>query len=63
MIVTALSPAVGYDKAARIAHRAMHEDITIRDAAVKEKAISGEEFDRLVDVGKMVGNPRRDVGC
>jgi fumarate hydratase class II len=63
MIVTALSPAIGYDKAARIAHRAVHEDITIRDAALKEKAISGEEFDRLVDVGKMVGNPRRDVGC
>jgi len=62
MIVTALSPVIGYDKAARIAHRAMQEDITIRDAAVKEGSISGEDFDRLIDPAKMVGNPRRDCG-
>jgi len=63
MTVTALSPVIGYDKAARIAHRATHEDITIREAAIKEGAVSGEEFDQLVDPLKMVGNPRRDVGC
>jgi len=56
--VTALSPSIGYDKAARIAHRAMREDITIREATVKEGAMSGEEFDRLVDPAKMVGDPR-----
>ena len=61
MTVTALSPLIGYDKAARIAHRATHEDITIREAAIKEGAMSGEEFDRLADPAKMVGNPRRDV--
>ena len=58
MTVTALSPSIGYDKAARIAHRAMREDITIREATVKEGAMSGEEFDRLVDPAKMVGDPR-----
>lgn len=63
MTVTALSPAIGYDRAAKIAHRAMHEDMTIREAALKEGGISGEEFDRLVEPVKMVGNPRRDVGC
>ena len=63
MAMTALSPVVGYDTAAKIAHRAMHEDIAIREAALKEGAISGEEFDRLIDPAKLVGNPRRDVGC
>jgi fumarate hydratase class II len=63
MAVTALSPVIGYDRAARIAHRAMHEDLTIREAAMKEGAMSGEEFDRLTDPAKMVGDPRRDVGC
>jgi fumarate hydratase class II len=63
MTVTALSPKIGYEKAAAIAHRAVRENITIREAAVKEGSISQEEFDRMVDPGKMVGNPRRDVGC
>src|SRR3954468_1952920 len=45
MSVTALSPKIGYDNAAAIAHRAMEENITIREAAVKSGWISGEEFD------------------
>jgi fumarate hydratase class II len=63
MSVTALSPAIGYEKAAAIAHRAVRENSTIREAAMREGSISGEEFDRMVDPLKMVGNPRRDVGC
>jgi fumarate hydratase class II len=63
MSVTALSPTIGYDKAAKIAHRAAGENITIREAAMKEGAITGEEFDRIVDLRKMVGDPRRDVEC
>jgi fumarate hydratase class II len=62
MLVTALSPVIGYEKAAEIAHRAMVEKSTLREAAVKSGAMSGEEFDRHVDAGKMVGNPRRDLG-
>jgi fumarate hydratase, class II len=61
MTVTALSPAIGYDMAARIAHRAMRDDVTIREAAMEEAAISASEFDRLADPAKMVGDPRRDV--
>ena len=38
MNVTALRPAIGYDKAAKIAHRAMQEDMTIREDALKEGA-------------------------
>jgi fumarate hydratase class II len=61
--VTSLSPVIGYDKAAKIAHRAVEEDITVREAAMKSGWISGEEFDRVVDTAKMVGNPRTDLGC
>jgi fumarate hydratase class II len=63
MSVTALSPTIGYDRAVAIAHRAVLDKLTIREAAMKEGSISGEEFDRIVDPRKMVGNPRRDVGC
>jgi fumarate hydratase class II len=63
MSVTALSPTIGYDKAAKIAHRAVRGNVTIREAAMKEEAITGQEFDLMVDPGKMVGDPRRDVGC
>ena len=61
MSVTALSPVVGYDTAARIAHRAVKEKLTIREAAMKEGSISGEEYDRTVDPIRMIGDPRRDV--
>ena len=60
MLVTALSPVIGYDKAAAIAHRALRENTTLRHAALKE-GVSAEEFDRVVDPKKMVGNPRRDL--
>jgi fumarate hydratase class II len=63
MTVTALSPLIGYDRAAGIAHRAMQENLTIRDAATREGAISAEKFDQAVDPRRMVGNPRRDAGC
>jgi fumarate hydratase, class II len=62
MLVTALSPVIGYDKAAQIAHRAMAENLTLRDAAVKSGFISGEEFDRVADPAKLVGDPRADLG-
>ncbi|MFC0408386.1 class II fumarate hydratase [Roseomonas elaeocarpi] len=55
MLVTALSPVVGYDKAAAIAHDAMEHDLTLREAALKTGAITEEEFDRVVDARKMVG--------
>ncbi len=55
MLVTALAPEIGYDKASEIAHHAMHEEITLRDAALALGYISEEEFDRIVDATKMVG--------
>ena len=54
MLVTALSPVIGYDRAARIALYAMDNDLTLRDAALKLGYVSAEEFDRVVDPKKMV---------
>ncbi|HYB03099.1 MAG TPA: class II fumarate hydratase [Nitrososphaerales archaeon] len=62
MLVTALSPVIGYDKAAAIAHQAMVENTTLREAALKSGYINGEDFDRIVVPKKMVGNPRKDLG-
>ena len=62
MLVTALSPAIGYDNAAAIAHRALHQNLTLREAALASGSISAEEYDRLIDPRKLVGNPHRDVG-
>ena len=54
MLVTALSPIIGYDKASKVAHYALDNDLTLKEAAVKLGYISEEEFDRVVDPAKMV---------
>jgi fumarate hydratase, class II len=56
MLVTALSPVLGYDKAAAIAHRASEEGTTLRDAAIASGELSGEDFDRIVDPSAMAGD-------
>jgi fumarate hydratase class II len=48
MLVTALSPKIGYDKAAKIAHTAYQEKLSLREACLKLGYLSGEEFDDLV---------------
>ena len=48
MLVTALAPKVGYDKAAKIAHTAHVEHTSLREAALKLGYLTGEEFDQLV---------------
>jgi fumarate hydratase class II len=53
MLVTALTPAIGYDKAARIAHLAQGQGLTLKEAALKLGYLSAEDFDRLVDPYKM----------
>jgi fumarate hydratase class II len=62
MLVTALSPLVGYENAAKIAHNALEQKISLREAAVGGGFITAEEFDRAIDPRKMVGDPRRDLG-
>jgi fumarate hydratase class II len=54
MLVTALAPVIGYDKASRIAHHASERELTLREAALELELISAEEFDRIVDPAKMV---------
>jgi fumarate hydratase class II len=54
MLVTALSPVIGYDRASKIAHYAMDNDLTLKDAALKLGFVTEAEFDRVVDPTKMV---------
>src|SRR5437870_13222583 len=54
MLVTALAPVIGYDKASKIAHYAMDNDLTLKVAALKLGFVTEEEFDRVVDPAKMV---------
>src|ERR1700677_4924112 len=54
MLVTALSPVIGYDKASKIAHYADDNDLTLKDAALKLGFVTEAEFDRVVDPKKMV---------
>jgi fumarate hydratase class II len=53
MLVTALSPHIGYDKAAKIAKTAHHEGATLRAAAVASGFLTAEEFDAWVKPEEM----------
>ena len=53
MLVTALAPRIGYDKAAKIAKTALANGTTLREEAIKLGFVSGEEFDRLVQPARM----------
>lgn len=48
MLVTALSPVLGYDKCAELAHFALHEGLSLKEACLKLKLLSEEEFDRVM---------------
>ena len=54
MLVTALAPVIGYDKASKIAHHAMDNDLTLKAAALALGFVTEAEFDRVVDPAKMV---------
>ena len=55
MLVTALSPVIGYDKTSAIAHDAENTGTTLREAALRSGYISAAEFDRVVNPAAMVG--------
>ena len=61
MLVTALSPVIGYDRAAEIAHQADADGSTLREAALELGYISAEDFDdwRLSGVAPLRPAPRR----
>lgn len=62
MLVTALAPLIGYDHAAAIAHMALEENLSLREAALASGYLAAEEFDRLVVPAQMVGAPHTDLG-
>jgi fumarate hydratase class II len=61
MLVTALSPKIGYDNAAKVAKAAHANGTTLREEALRLGLVSGDEFDRLVQPGRMTspGTPER----
>jgi fumarate hydratase class II len=54
MLVTALSPVIGYDKASQIAHHAMDNDLTLKQSALELGFVTEDDFNRVVDPKKMV---------
>jgi fumarate hydratase class II len=54
MLVTALVPVIGYDKASAIAHHAAEHDLTLKAAALEPGFVDEQTFDRVVDPAKMV---------
>jgi fumarate hydratase class II len=54
MLVTALTPQIGYDKAAQIAHKALHDGTTLREACLALGYLTGKEFDAIVKPEKMI---------
>ncbi|GAB4577149.1 MAG: class II fumarate hydratase [Roseibium sp.] len=55
MLVTALSPVIGYDRASHAAHHAFEHDLTLKQACLDLGYVSAEEFDTIVDPSKMLG--------
>jgi fumarate hydratase class II len=55
MLVTALNPHIGYENAARIAKKALHENKTLREAAIELGFVTDEQFTQWVDPNKMIG--------
>jgi fumarate hydratase class II len=55
MLVTALTPHIGYDQSARIAKKAYKENKTLKQAALDLGILSGDQFDKWVDPRKMIG--------
>jgi fumarate hydratase class II len=56
MLVTALNPHIGYDNAAKVAKKAHKEGTTLREAAIALGLLTGEQFDRWVRPGDMIGS-------
>ena len=54
MLVTALTPKIGYDKAAKIAKNALTNNTSLRYETLKTKLISESEYDKIVDPKKMI---------
>lgn len=54
MLVTALAPTIGYDNAAKVAHKAFEEGLTLREACLQLELISESEFDKIMKPSEMI---------
>lgn len=54
MVVTALNPTIGYDKAAKVAHKALEEDLSLKEACTELGFLTAEEFDQIVQPKNMI---------
>ena len=54
MLVTALTPKIGYDNAAKIAKKALKNNTSLKEEALKSGLIREKEYDKLVDPKKMI---------
>ncbi|MEX3939542.1 class II fumarate hydratase [Paraburkholderia sp. BR10937] len=61
MLVTALNPHIGYDKAAQIAKKAHKEGTTLKAAALALGHVTEQQFDEWVKPGEMVGNAKQQA--
>ena len=55
MLVTALTPHIGYDSAAKIAKKALKNKTTLKHEALKSGLINEKEYKKIVDPKKMIG--------
>src|SRR6185312_14975254 len=55
MLVTALNPVIGYDQAAKIAHKALHDGTSLKEACLALGVLGAEQFDEIVRPEKMLG--------
>jgi fumarate hydratase, class II len=55
MLVTCLNPKIGYDMASKVAKNAHKKGLTLKESAMELKALSEEDFDRLVKPELMIG--------
>jgi fumarate hydratase class II len=63
MLVTALTPSIGYDNAAKAAKLAFEKNLTLKQAVLDLGLLSSEEFDKAIDPGKMLAPDISDVRC
>ena len=59
MLVTALNPHIGYDKAAKVAKNSYKKNISLRESAEHLGYLEADEFDNLVDPSKMIGPSKK----
>ena len=60
MLVTALNPHIGYDKASEVAKKAFKDKSTLREAIIELGYLTGDEFDELINPADMIQPRKKD---